>query len=135
MSLSITVMSLNLHEGDQGGDSPNCWEKRRDICVSVITSYSPTILCTQQGDERLYLAEIGGNGEEAVDPARASSRFFGCFLLVLADGCFSFLFFGSYDEGVKSQLEFLQQCLPGKSLVAPLILPLLHRLPAETGKL
>ncbi|CAA7408088.1 unnamed protein product [Spirodela intermedia] len=62
MSLSMTVMTLNLHDGEQGGDSPNCWEKRRDICVSVITSYSPTILCTQQG--------------------------------------------------VKSQLEFLQQCLP-----------------------
>jgi len=48
-SLSITVMTLNLHEGEQPSESPNSWEKRRDICVSVITSYSPTILCTQQG--------------------------------------------------------------------------------------
>uniref|UniRef100_A0A452Y988 Endonuclease/exonuclease/phosphatase domain-containing protein n=1 Tax=Aegilops tauschii subsp. strangulata TaxID=200361 RepID=A0A452Y988_AEGTS len=48
-SLSITVMTLNLHEGNQPSESPNSWEKRRDICVSVITSYSPTILCTQQG--------------------------------------------------------------------------------------
>ncbi|MQM21639.1 hypothetical protein Taro_054683 [Colocasia esculenta] len=64
MSVSITVMTLNLQEGEQAGDSPNRWEKRRDICVSVITSYSPTILCTQQG--------------------------------------------------VKSQLDFLQQCLPGE---------------------
>jgi len=48
-SLSITVMTLNLHEGEQPSRSPNSWEKRRDICVSVITSYSPTILCTQQG--------------------------------------------------------------------------------------
>ncbi|KAL6624749.1 hypothetical protein ACP70R_032070 [Stipagrostis hirtigluma subsp. patula] len=47
-SLSITVMTLNLHEGEQPSESPNSWEKRRDICVSVITSYSPTILCTQQ---------------------------------------------------------------------------------------
>ncbi|PKA52903.1 hypothetical protein AXF42_Ash001884 [Apostasia shenzhenica] len=49
MSVSITVMTLNLHEGDLPEDSPNAWEKRREICVSVITSYSPTILCTQQG--------------------------------------------------------------------------------------
>jgi mRNA deadenylase 3'-5' endonuclease subunit Ccr4 len=49
-SLSITVMTLNLHEGQQPSESPNSWEKRRDICVSVITSYSPTILCTQQGE-------------------------------------------------------------------------------------
>jgi mRNA deadenylase 3'-5' endonuclease subunit Ccr4 len=48
-SLSITVMTLNLHEGEQPSESPNSWAKRRDICVSVITSYSPTILCTQQG--------------------------------------------------------------------------------------
>ncbi|KAG8067674.1 hypothetical protein GUJ93_ZPchr0005g15715 [Zizania palustris] len=48
-SLSITVMTLNLREGEQPSDSPNSWERRRDICVSVITSYSPTILCTQQG--------------------------------------------------------------------------------------
>lgn len=50
-SLSITVMTLNLHEGEQPSESPNSWERRRDICVSVITSYSPTILCTQQGEE------------------------------------------------------------------------------------
>ncbi|KAM0933848.1 putative endonuclease/exonuclease/phosphatase [Dioscorea sansibarensis] len=48
-SVSITVMSLNLHEGEQESGSPNSWEKRRDLCLSVITSYSPTILCTQQG--------------------------------------------------------------------------------------
>ncbi|CAN6342522.1 unnamed protein product [Urochloa humidicola] len=48
-SLSVTVMTLNLHEGEQPSESPHTWEKRRDICVSVITSYSPTILCTQQG--------------------------------------------------------------------------------------
>lgn len=63
MSVSMTVMTLNLCEGDLPADSPNAWEKRREICVSVITSYSPTILCTQQG--------------------------------------------------LKWQLEFLQQCLPG----------------------
>ena len=55
MSLSITMMTLNLHEGDQGSNSPNCWEKRRDICISVITSYSPTILCTQQGKACIFL--------------------------------------------------------------------------------
>ncbi|KAG8084968.1 hypothetical protein GUJ93_ZPchr0010g7520 [Zizania palustris] len=48
-SLSITVMTLNLHEGEQRSESPNSWERRRDICVSVITSYSPIIFCTQQG--------------------------------------------------------------------------------------
>jgi hypothetical protein len=41
-------MTFNLHE-DQPPDSPNSWEKRRDLCISVITSYSPMILCTQQG--------------------------------------------------------------------------------------
>ncbi|KAL6619980.1 hypothetical protein ACP70R_035119 [Stipagrostis hirtigluma subsp. patula] len=55
-SLSITVMTLNLHEGEQPSESPNSWEKRRDICVSVITSYSPTILCTQQ--EVLKLTDL-----------------------------------------------------------------------------
>ncbi|XP_078443766.1 DNAse I-like superfamily protein [Wolffia australiana] len=49
MTMSITVMTLNLHDPDQEKDGPNCWEKRRDICVSVIASYSPAILCTQQG--------------------------------------------------------------------------------------
>lgn len=49
MSVSITVMSLNLHEGDQARDSPNGWDRRKEICISVITNYSPTILCTQQG--------------------------------------------------------------------------------------
>lgn len=63
MNVSITVMTLNLCEGDLPADSPNTWEKRREICVSVITSYSPTVVCTQQG--------------------------------------------------LKWQLEFLQQCLPG----------------------
>ncbi|KAK8496099.1 hypothetical protein V6N12_046668 [Hibiscus sabdariffa] len=48
MSASLTVMTFNLHE-DQPEDSPNSWEKRRDLCISVITSYSPIILCTQQG--------------------------------------------------------------------------------------
>ncbi|GMY35621.1 early nodulin-12a [Fagus crenata] len=62
MSVSLSVMTFNLHE-DQPPDSPNSWEKRRDLCISVITSYSPVILCTQQG--------------------------------------------------VKSQLDYLQQCLPG----------------------
>lgn len=48
MSVSLTVMTFNLHE-DQPAESPNSWEKRRDLCISVITNYSPMILCTQQG--------------------------------------------------------------------------------------
>lgn len=48
MSVSLTVMTFNLLE-DQLEDSPNSWDKRKDLCVSVITSYSPMILCTQQG--------------------------------------------------------------------------------------
>ncbi|KAB5514503.1 hypothetical protein DKX38_028409 [Salix brachista] len=48
MSVSLTVMTFNLHD-DQAEDSPNSWEKRKGLCISVITSYSPTILCTQQG--------------------------------------------------------------------------------------
>nr|GMD28831.1 Protein angel like [Ipomoea batatas]GMD28833.1 Protein angel like [Ipomoea batatas] len=48
MSVSLTLMTFNLLE-DQPEDSPNSWDKRKDLCVSVITSYSPTILCTQQG--------------------------------------------------------------------------------------
>lgn len=49
MSVSLTVLTFNLLE-DQPEDGQNCWEKRKDLCVSVITSYSPMILCTQQGD-------------------------------------------------------------------------------------
>lgn len=48
MSVSLSVMTFNLLE-DQLEDSPNTWEKRKDLCISVITSYSPMILCTQQG--------------------------------------------------------------------------------------
>ncbi|EEF32977.1 hypothetical protein RCOM_0623210 [Ricinus communis] len=48
MSVSLTVMTFNLYD-DQPQDSPNSWETRRDLCISVITSYSPMILCTQQG--------------------------------------------------------------------------------------
>ncbi|KAK4337679.1 hypothetical protein RND71_042166 [Anisodus tanguticus] len=48
MSVSLSVMTFNLLE-DQLEDSPNSWEKRKDLCISVITSHSPMILCTQQG--------------------------------------------------------------------------------------
>ncbi|GAB2244272.1 hypothetical protein Droror1_Dr00024400 [Drosera rotundifolia] len=48
MSVSITVMTFNLHD-DEPKESHNSWEKRKDLCISVITSYSPMILCTQQG--------------------------------------------------------------------------------------
>eukprot|EP01018_Ginkgo_biloba_P014138 Gb_36899 [translate_table: standard] len=48
MSASLTVMTLNLHR-DKSADGPNTWERRRDICISIITKYSPMILCTQEG--------------------------------------------------------------------------------------
>lgn len=48
MSVSLSVMTFNLHD-DQPEESPNSWDKRKDLCLSVITSYSPIILCTQQG--------------------------------------------------------------------------------------
>lgn len=48
MSVSLTVMTFNLLE-DQPEDGPNSWDKRKDLCVTVITSYSPMIICTQQG--------------------------------------------------------------------------------------
>ncbi|WZY68498.1 hypothetical protein YC2023_000738 [Brassica napus] len=48
MSVSLSVMTFNLHD-DQPEESPNSWDKRKDLCLSVITSYSPVILCTQQG--------------------------------------------------------------------------------------
>ncbi|KAL6012166.1 hypothetical protein ACLOJK_002644 [Asimina triloba] len=57
MSVSLTVMTFNLHE-DQPSDSPNSWEKRRDLCISVITSYSPIILCTQQGLLNFLAGEV-----------------------------------------------------------------------------
>ncbi|WCJ29883.1 DNAse I-like superfamily protein [Euphorbia peplus] len=53
MSVSLSVMTFNLHEEEEEEskeeERPNSWEKRRDLCISVITSYSPLILCTQQG--------------------------------------------------------------------------------------
>uniref|UniRef100_A0A803QB01 Endonuclease/exonuclease/phosphatase domain-containing protein n=1 Tax=Cannabis sativa TaxID=3483 RepID=A0A803QB01_CANSA len=48
MSVSLTVMTFNLHE-DQPPESPNSWDKRKELCLRVITSYYPMILCTQQG--------------------------------------------------------------------------------------
>jgi hypothetical protein len=41
-------MSFNLHD-DLPEESPNSWLKRKDLCLTVITSYSPIVLCTQQG--------------------------------------------------------------------------------------
>lgn len=58
MSVSLTVMTFNLHE-DESEDSPNSWEKRRDLCISVITSYSPIILCTQQGYDQFGISRKG----------------------------------------------------------------------------
>lgn len=53
MSISVTVLSLNLGDEDEDDDDdstgPYCWAKRRDLCLSVVASYSPVILCTQQG--------------------------------------------------------------------------------------
>ncbi|GER43336.1 DNAse I-like superfamily protein [Striga asiatica] len=57
MSVSLTVMTFNLLE-DQPDDSPNSWEKRKNLCVTVITSYSPMILCTQQGSFLFFLCLI-----------------------------------------------------------------------------
>ena len=48
MSLSVTVMTFNLHD-DQPSDSLNSWDNRKDLCISVITSHSPNVICTQQG--------------------------------------------------------------------------------------
>lgn len=55
MSVSLSVMTFNLHD-DQPEESPNSWDKRKDLCLSVITSYSPIILCTQQGSLFLFLS-------------------------------------------------------------------------------
>ncbi|GLJ15866.1 hypothetical protein SUGI_0261880 [Cryptomeria japonica] len=46
-------MSFNLHgesaeAAAEDEDSSHSWEKRRDICIALITKYSPMILCTQQ---------------------------------------------------------------------------------------
>ncbi|CAO2820451.1 unnamed protein product [Amaranthus hypochondriacus] len=41
-------MTFNLHD-DQPSDSLNSWDNRKDLCISVITSHSPNIICTQQG--------------------------------------------------------------------------------------
>ena len=53
MSVTLTVMTFNLHD-DQPPESSNSWEKRRDLCISVLTSYSPAILCTQQGRSLVF---------------------------------------------------------------------------------
>jgi hypothetical protein len=78
MSVSLTVMTFNLHE-DQAEDSPNSWEKRKDLCISVITNYSPMILCTQQGLRfSLYTS------------ACVWSCFWLCFLSIGCSGIFHF---------------------------------------------
>ncbi|CBI36528.3 unnamed protein product, partial [Vitis vinifera] len=74
MSVSLTVMTFNLHE-DQPDDSPNSWEKRRDLCISVITSYSPMILCTQQGVKtQLEFLQQGLPGYDQVGISRKGSQ-------------------------------------------------------------
>ena len=66
MSVSLTVMTFNLHrdcreeeegDGDEaaaaggggGGGGGHTWESRRDLCVTIVSKYAPTILCTQEG--------------------------------------------------------------------------------------
>ena len=62
MSVSLTVMTFNLHrdcreeEGDGGepaaaarGGGGHTWESRRDLCITIVSKYAPTILCTQEG--------------------------------------------------------------------------------------
>ncbi|KAL9326081.1 hypothetical protein ACSQ67_006726 [Phaseolus vulgaris] len=91
MSVSLTVMTFNLHD-DEPHDSPNSWEKRRDLCISVITNYSPIILCTQQVDIVF-----------SVSPLITVIQF--TYPLLCIDV--------HLDSGVKTQLDFLQQGLPG----------------------
>ncbi|RDY09772.1 hypothetical protein CR513_05812, partial [Mucuna pruriens] len=59
MSVSLSVMTFNLHDDDQEQESCNSWEKRRDLCLSVIASYSPIILCTQQGYDQFGISRKG----------------------------------------------------------------------------
>ncbi|KAK7304812.1 hypothetical protein VNO77_42701 [Canavalia gladiata] len=59
MTVSFTVMTFNLHDDHQLLDTPNSWEKRRDLCLTVITSYSPIILCTQQGYDQFGISRKG----------------------------------------------------------------------------
>ncbi|CAN6450390.1 unnamed protein product [Victoria cruziana] len=74
MSVSLTVMTFNFLE-DQEADSPNAWEKRRDLCISVVTSYSPTILCTQQGlKSQLDYLQQGLPGYEQFGISRKGSQ-------------------------------------------------------------
>ncbi|WVZ13226.1 hypothetical protein V8G54_017756 [Vigna mungo] len=51
-------MTFNLHD-DEPHDSPNTWEKRRDLCISVVTNHSPIILCTQQGYDQFGISRKG----------------------------------------------------------------------------
>ncbi|GMN57008.1 hypothetical protein TIFTF001_026117, partial [Ficus carica] len=88
-------MTFNLHD-DQPPDSPNSWEKRRDLCLSVITSYYPMILCTQQ-DIGITVYACIGSSEFVCDVK--SLRKARKWLKPL--------------EGVKSQLDYLHQGLPG----------------------
>ena len=130
MSVSLTVMTFNLHE-DQAEDSPNSWVKRRDLCVSVISSYCPMILCTQQGLILffffvvfiemfdlgllcLFILEIGFCYFAFIFLSFFSGFWSGslnsfpwCFMLFIS--CWHVVDY----SGVKSQLDYLQQWLPG----------------------
>ncbi|XP_023515384.1 uncharacterized protein LOC111779555 isoform X1 [Cucurbita pepo subsp. pepo] len=74
MSVTLTVMTFNLHD-DQPPESSNSWEKRRDLCISVLTSYSPAILCTQQGvKSQLEFLQQGLPGYEKFGISRKGSH-------------------------------------------------------------
>lgn len=48
MSIPLTVMNFNLRR-DNAGEGVRSWENRKGICIDIITQYTPTILCTQEG--------------------------------------------------------------------------------------
>lgn len=106
MSVSLTVMTFNLHE-DQPSDSPNVWEKRRDLCISVITSYSPMILCTQQGIVEIYTLFDQRNDFFFLSLIRRGIELVSFWRWVLSS--FYFLFYFTFFVGVSLKMGFIQE--------------------------
>ncbi|TQE02872.1 hypothetical protein C1H46_011531 [Malus baccata] len=91
MSVSLTVMTFNFHE-DQTEDSPYSWDKRKDLCISVITSYYPMILCTQQEQreslrEEPSIVENGGSEEDEEDPREHQYQARAGKLIIISNNC------------------------------------------------
>eukprot|EP00897_Mesotaenium_endlicherianum_P003833 jgi/Mesen1/3478/ME000195S02627 len=64
--LALTVMTLDLScKAPETGE--NSWFERKDLCVDIVRSYKPTVLCTKREYEFCGVSRKGADGTTADD--------------------------------------------------------------------